>query len=88
MNKNEGMGMAGEVVRRDLNRERSSIFRPQTLQPQLAAMSHEGTLQMGGNSLDLVAGAEALEAKAAASLLLTNCVLAGMDSSHVETFRF
>jgi hypothetical protein len=42
---------------------------------------------VGGNSLDLVAGAETLDAKATASLSLTNEVLAGKASSHVETFR-
>jgi hypothetical protein len=42
---------------------------------------------VGGNSLDLVAGAGTLDAKAAASLSLTNEVLAGKASSHVETFR-
>jgi hypothetical protein len=40
---------------------------------------------MGGNSLDLVAGAETLEAKAAASRWLANGGRAGMTSSHVET---
>lgn len=46
---------------------------------------------MGGNNLDLVqvvAGAETLDAKAAASLSLTNEVLAGKASSHVETLPF
>jgi hypothetical protein len=44
-----------------------------------------------GNNLDLVqvvAGAEILDAKATASLSLANEVLAGKASSHVETLPF
>jgi len=46
---------------------------------------------VGGKNLDpvqVVAGAETLDAKAVASLSLTNEVLAGKASSHVETLPF